>query len=58
MPEKAANNWNNTKNNYIDKPLRPTACVMMFVSTDLNRTSGTSNGIDLREIIGVTTTLL
>ena len=47
-PKKLANNWNTYKDNYVNNPI---ACDRLrydvLYHTDLNRTHGTSNGLDL-----------
>jgi SNF2 family DNA or RNA helicase len=50
-PKKLTNNWNTYKDNYINNPI---ACdrlnYTVLYHTDLNRTHGNSNGIDLERI--------
>lgn len=50
-PKKLANNWNTYKENYINNPIASDRLRYdVLYHTDLNRTSGTSNGIDLGRI--------
>lgn len=50
-PKKLANNWNTYKDNYINNPIASDRlCYDVLYHTDLNRTRGTSNGIDLGRI--------
>jgi len=47
-PKKLANNWNTYKGNYINNPIASDRLRYdVLYHTDLNRTSGTSNGVDL-----------
>ncbi len=50
-PKKLANNWNTYKDNYINNPIASDRLRYdVLYHTDLNRTRGTSNGIDLSRI--------
>ena len=50
-PKKLANNWNTYKDNYINNPIASDRLRYdVLYHTDLNRRSGTSNGIDLGRI--------
>lgn len=50
-PKKLANNWNTYKENYINNPIASDRLRYdVLYHTDLNRTMGTSNGIDLGRI--------
>ncbi len=50
-PKKLANNWNTYKDNYINNPIAADRLRYdVLYHTDLNRTSGFSNGIDLNRI--------
>lgn len=50
-PKKLANNWNTYKGNYINNPIAADRLRYdVLYHTDLNRTSGFSNGIDLGRI--------
>ena len=50
-PKKLANNWNTYKDNYINNPIASDRLRYdVLYHTDLNRTRGTSNGIDLNRI--------
>ena len=50
-PKKLANNWNTYKENYINNPIASDRLRYdVLYHTDLNRTIGTSNGIDLGRI--------
>ncbi len=50
-PKKLANNWNTYKDNYINNPIASDRLRYdVLYHTDLNRTRGTSNGIDLGRI--------
>ncbi|MDY5949535.1 MAG: SNF2-related protein, partial [Oscillospiraceae bacterium] len=50
-PKKLANNWNTYKDNYINNPIASDRLRYdVLFHTDLNRTAGTSNGIDLSRI--------
>lgn len=50
-PKKLANNWNTYKENYINNPIASDRLRYdVLYHTDLNRTRGTSNGIDLSRI--------
>ena len=50
-PKKLANNWNTYKDNYINNPIAADRLRYdVLYHTDLNRTSGYSNGIDLGRI--------
>lgn len=50
-PKKLANNWNTYKDNYINNPIAADRLRYdVLYHTDLNRTSGFSNGIDLGRI--------
>lgn len=50
-PKKLANNWNTYKENYINNPIAADRLRYdVLYHTDLNRTNGTSNGIDLGRI--------
>lgn len=50
-PKKLANNWNTYKGNYINNPISADRLRYdVLYHTDLNRTSGFSNGIDLGRI--------
>lgn len=50
-PKKLANNWNTYKSNYINNPIAADRLRYdVLYHTDLNRTSGFSNGIDLGRI--------
>lgn len=50
-PKKLANNWNTYKDNYINNPIASDRLRYdVLYHTDLNRTKGTSNGIDLSRI--------
>lgn len=50
-PKKLANNWNTYKDNYINNPIASDRLRYdVLFHTDLNRISGTSNGIDLSRI--------
>ena len=47
-PKKLANNWNTYKDNYVNNPIASDRLRYdVLYHTDLNRTSGTSNGLDL-----------
>lgn len=47
-PKKLANNWNTYKDNYVNNPIAADRLRYdVLYHTDLNRTSGTSNGLDL-----------
>lgn len=47
-PKKLANNWNTYKNNYVNNPIAADRMRYdVLFHTDLNRDSGTSNGLDL-----------
>lgn len=50
-PKKLTNNWNTYKDNYVNNPI---ACdrlnYTVLYHTDLNRTRGTSNGVDLERL--------
>lgn len=47
-PKKLANNWNTYKGNYVNNPIASDRLRYdVLYHTDLNRTSGTSNGVDL-----------
>lgn len=47
-PKKLTNNWNTYKDNYINNPIASDRLRYdVLYHTDLNRTSGTSNGLDL-----------
>ena len=47
-PKKLANNWNTYKGNYVNNPIASDRlCYDVLYHTDLNRTSGTSNGVYL-----------
>lgn len=47
-PKKLGNNWNTYKGNYINNPIASDRLRYdVLYHTDLNRTSGTSNGVDL-----------
>ncbi|WP_418816820.1 helicase-related protein [Pseudoruminococcus massiliensis] len=50
-PKKLANNWNTYKDNYINNPIASDRLRYdVLYHTDINRTRGTSNGIDLSRI--------
>ena len=50
-PKKLANNWNTYKENYINNPIASDRLRYdVLYHTDLNRTRGTSNGLDLDRI--------
>ena len=50
-PKKLTNNWNTYKDNYINNPIASDRLnYTVLYHTDLNRTSGTSNGVDLSRI--------
>lgn len=50
-PKKLANNWNTYKDNYINNPIAADRLRYdVLFHTDLNRRSGTSNGLDLGRI--------
>lgn len=50
-PKKLTNNWNTYKDNYINNPIASDRLRYdVLYHTDLNRTRGTSNGIDLSRI--------
>lgn len=50
-PKKLANNWNTYKENYINNPIASDRLRYdVLYHTDLNRTEGTSNGLDLDRI--------
>lgn len=50
-PKKLANNWNTYKDNYVNNPIAADRLRYdVLYHTDLNRTSGTSNGLDLERI--------
>ena len=50
-PKKLTNNWNTYKDNYINNPIAADRLRYdVLYHTDLNRTHGTSNGIDLGRI--------
>lgn len=50
-PKKLANNWNTYKDNYINNPIASDRLRYdVLYHTDLNRTRGNSNGIDLSRI--------
>ena len=50
-PKKLANNWNTYRDNYINNPIASDRLNFdVLYHTDLNRTRGTSNGIDLSRI--------
>lgn len=50
-PKKLVNNWNTYKDNYINNPIASDRLhYSVLYHTDLNRTRGTSNGIDLSRI--------
>ena len=50
-PKKLANNWNTYKDNYINNPIASDRLRYdVLFHTDLNRTTGTSNGLDLGRI--------
>lgn len=50
-PKKLANNWNTYKGNYINNPIAEDRLRYdVLYHTDLNRTSGKSNGIDLNRL--------
>ena len=50
-PKKLANNWNTYKDNYINNPIASDRLRYdVLYNTDINRTRGTSNGIDLSRI--------
>lgn len=47
-PKKLANNWNTYKDNYVNNPIAADRLRYdVLYHTDINRTSGTSNGLDL-----------
>lgn len=47
-PKKLTNNWNTYKDNYVNNPIAADRLRYdVLYHTDLNRTSGTSNGLDL-----------
>lgn len=47
-PKKLANNWNTYKDNYVNNPIAADRLRYdVLYHTDLNRTKGTSNGLDL-----------
>lgn len=48
MPEKLTNNWNTYKDNYVNNPIAEDRLRYdVLYHTDLNRTHGKSNGLDL-----------
>lgn len=50
-PKKLTNNWNTYKDNYVNNPIASDRLRYdVLYHTDLNRTSGTSNGLDLDRI--------
>lgn len=50
-PKKLTNNWNTYKDNYINNPIASDRLRYdVLYHTDLNRTQGTSNGLDLSRI--------
>ena len=50
-PKKLANNWNTYKDNYINNPIAEDRLRYdVLYHTDLNRTRGTSNGLDLERL--------
>lgn len=50
-PKKLTNNWNTYKDNYINNPIASDRLRYdVLYHTDLNRTSGTSNGLDLSRL--------
>lgn len=50
-PKKLTNNWNTYKDNYVNNPVASDRLRYdVLYHTDLNRTSGTSNGLDLDRI--------
>lgn len=50
-PKKLVNNWNTYKDNYVNNPIASDRLhYSVLYHTDLNRTRGTSNGIDLSRI--------
>ena len=50
-PKKLANNWNTYKGNYVNNPIASDRLRYdVLYHTDLNRTSGKSNGIDLERL--------
>lgn len=50
-PKKLSNNWNTYKDNYINNPIASDRLRYdVLYHTDLNRTSGMSNGLDLNRI--------
>ncbi len=50
-PKKLANNWNTYKDNYINNPIASDRLGYdVLYHTDLNRTHGQSNGLDLDRI--------
>lgn len=50
-PKKLANNWNTYKDNYINNPIASDRLRYdVLYHTDLNRTSGRSNGLDLERL--------
>ncbi len=50
-PKKLSNNWNTYKDNYVNNPIATDRLRYdVLYHTDLNRTSGTSNGLDLNRL--------
>ncbi len=50
-PKKLANNWNTYKDNYVNNPIAEDRLRYdVLYHTDLNRTQGTSNGLDLSRL--------
>ena len=50
-PKKLSNNWNTYKDNYINNPIASDRlCYDVLYHTDLSRTNGKSNGLDLGRI--------